>query len=247
MNALSVYIKNKMNLSIILPAYNEEANIEKTVISVSSLIKDLLIEDYEIIVVNDGSKDKTGEVVKKMIGKIPNLKLVEHFPNKGYGGALRAGFANSTKDWIFFMDSDGQFDFNEIKLLIDKKDKGFDIVVGYRAKRSDNFMRKLNAFGWGLIVRILFGYLARDIDCAFKLFKREILSKINIDTDGAMVTTEFLAGAKARGYKIAEIPVSHFPRKEGNSTGADLHVILKAFRDLFAFRVRLSKELKNRV
>ena len=236
-----------MNLSIILPAYNEEANIEKTVMSISSLIKDLPIEDYEIIVVNDGSKDKTGFVVKDMASRIPNLKLVEHFPNKGYGGALRAGFANSTKDWVFFMDSDGQFDFSEIKLLIEQKEKGADIVVGYRAKRSDNFMRKLNAFGWGVIIRILFGYLARDIDCAFKLFKREILNKITIDTDGAMVTTEFLAGAKARGYKIVEIPVSHFPRKEGSSTGADLHVIIKAFRDLFKFRMRLSKELRNKI
>lgn len=238
-----------MNLSIILPAYNEEANIEKTIISVSSTIKDLsIIEDYEIVVVNDGSKDKTGYIVRSLINTIPNLKLVEHFPNKGYGGALRAGFANATKEWIFFMDSDGQFDFKEIKLLINKqKEKGADIVVGYRAKRSDNFMRKLNAFGWGLVVRLLFGYLARDIDCAFKLFRREILSKITIDTDGAMVTTEFLAGAKAQGYTIVEIPVSHLPRKEGVSTGADLHVIIKAFRDLFKFRIRLSKELRNKV
>lgn len=236
-----------MKLSIVLPAYNEEANIENVVNSISSLIKDLPIEDYEIIVVNDGSKDKTGKIVKNMTGRVQNLKLIEHFPNKGYGGALRAGFANSTKDWIFFMDSDGQFDFSEIKLLIEQKDKGFDIIVGYRAQRSDNFIRKLNTFGWGLIVRFLFGYLARDIDCAFKLFKREILSKITIDTNGAMVTTEFLAGAKAMGYKITEIPVSHFPRKAGNSTGADLHVIIKAFRDLFTFKIRLYKELKNKI
>lgn len=234
-----------MNLSIVLPAYNEEANIEKTVRSISLSMKDVQIVDYEIIVVNDGSKDKTGDIIRSLINTIPNLKLVEHFPNKGYGGALRVGFANSTKEWIFFMDSDGQFDFNEIKLLLEQKDKGFDLIIGYRAKRSDNFMRKLNAFGWGLVVRLLFGYLARDIDCAFKLFKREILSKIIIDTDGAMITTEFLAGARARGYKIVEVPVSHFPRKEGNSTGADLHVILKAFRDLLAFRIRLSKELKK--
>ena len=237
-----------MNLSIILPAYNEEKNIENTVRSVGSFIEGLNLEDYEIIVVNDGSNDKTGDIVKSLIKTIPNLKLVEHFPNKGYGGALRAGFANASKEWIFFMDSDGQFDFKEIQLLIkEQREKVADIVVGYRVKRSDNFMRKLNAFGWGLVVSILFGYLARDIDCAFKLFKREILSKIIIDTDGAMVTTEFLAGAKARGYKIVEIPVSHFPRKAGVSTGADIRVIIKAFRDLFKFRIRLSKELRNKV
>lgn len=235
-----------MNLSIILPAYNEEANIEKTVISVFSSMKDLPIDDYEIIVVNDGSKDNTSGVVKGIIDKIPNLKLVEYSPNRGYGGALKAGFTKATKEWIFFMDSDGQFDFSEIQLLINGKDKGFDIIVGYRANRSDTFIRKLNAFGWGVIVRFLFGYLARDIDCAFKLFKREILDKVILETNGAMINTEFLAGAKARNYKIIEIPVSHFPRIEGNPTGANLKVILRAFKDLFIFRNRLSEELKNK-
>jgi hypothetical protein len=120
-----------------------------------------------------------------------------------------------------------------------------DIVSGYRANRQDNFVRKLNAWGWNMVVRILFGYLCRDIDCGFKLFRREILDHINVISDGAMIDTELLAGAKARGYRIAEVPVTHLPRVAGEATGANLGVIIKAFRDLVRFRLRLNRELSQ--
>jgi hypothetical protein len=103
----------------------------------------------------------------------------------------------------------------------------------------------LNAFGWNTLVRLLFGYLCRDIDCGFKLFRREVLDHVHIVSDGAMIDTEFLAGAKARGYRIAEVPVTHLPRVAGEATGADLRVIVKAFRDLWEFRQRLSRELRE--
>jgi glycosyltransferase involved in cell wall biosynthesis len=170
--------------------------------------------------------------------------LVEHHPNRGYGGSLKAGFAAATKDLIAFVPADNQFDFGEIHLLLDALD-GADIVSGYRAKREDHFVRKLNAFGWNTLVRVLFGYLCHDIDCGFKLFRREVLDHVTIISDGAMIDTELLAGARARGFRIAEVPVTHLPRVGGEATGASFKVIAKAFRDLARFRRRLSRELRQ--
>ena len=120
-----------------------------------------------------------------------------------------------------------------------------DIVCGLRANRRDNAVRKLNAFGWKMVVRMLFGYLCRDIDCGFKLFRRRILSHVNVISNGAMVDTELLAGARARGYRIVEEPLTHLPRVAGEATGANLRVIVKAFCDLAEFRLRLTHELRT--
>ena len=229
------------SLAVVIPAYNEEANVAVAVERVSEIAQSLGIE-YEIIVVNDGSRDRTGDVVREMQMRVPHLRLVEHFPNRGYGGSLKAGFAAATCDWIAFVPSDNQFDFGEIKLLL-ARSNGADIVSGYRANRQDPFIRKLNAFLWNSLVRVLFGSLSRDIDCGFKLFKRELLDHVRIESNGAMIDTEFLAGARARGYRIADVPVTHLPRKAGHPTGANLKVILRAFRDLWRFRLELWREL----
>jgi glycosyltransferase involved in cell wall biosynthesis len=231
------------SLSIVLPAYNEEANVEQAVEQVSAVAQQLGM-DYEIILVNDGSADRTGEIARELAQRIPNFRLVEHYPNRGYGGSLKAGFAAATKELIAFTPSDNQFDFHEISLLLDRLDEA-DIVSGYRANRQDPLIRKFNALGWNSVVRLLFGRLCRDIDCGFKLFRREILEHVKIVSDGAMIDTEFLAGAKARGYRITDVPVTHLPRVTGEATGANLKVIVKAFRDLARFRLRLSQELRE--
>jgi len=231
------------SLSIVLPAYNEEANVERAVEQVSRVARQLGM-DYEIILVNDGSADRTGEIGHELEGRIPNYRLVEHYPNRGYGGSLKAGFEAATKELIAFVPADNQFDVGEITLLLEALD-GADIVSGYRAKREDHFIRKLNALGWNTLVSVLFGRLCRDIDCGFKLFRREILNHVTIESNGAMIDTEFLAGAKARGYRIAEVPVTHLPRVGGEATGANFKVIAKAFRDLALFRLRLSRELRQ--
>jgi glycosyltransferase involved in cell wall biosynthesis len=231
------------SLSIVLPAYNEEANVASAVEQVSAVAQQLGME-YEIILVNDGSADRTGEIGRELMERVPHFRLVEHYPNRGYGGSLKAGFAAATKDLIAFVPADNQFDFGEIHLLLDALD-GADIVSGYRAKREDHFVRKLNALGWNTLVRVLFGYLCHDIDCGFKLFRREVLDHVTIISDGAMIDTEFLAGARARGFRIAEVPVTHLPRVGGEATGANFKVIAKAFRDLARFRRRLSRELRQ--
>lgn len=231
------------SLSIVLPAYNEEANVESAVKQVSAVAQQLGM-DYEIILVNDGSADRTGEIGRELMERIPNFRLVEHYPNRGYGGALKAGFTAATKELITFVPADKQFVFSEITRLLERLDEA-DIVSGYRAERQDHFIRKLNAFGWNTLVRLLFGALCHDIDCGFKLFRREILEHVTIVSDGAMIDTEFLAGAKARGYRIAEVPVTHLPRLAGEATGANFMVVVKAFRDLVRFRQRLSRELRE--
>jgi len=231
------------SLSIVLPAYNEEANVENAINEVSMVSQEMGI-DHEIILVNDGSADRTGEIARELAQRIPNLRVVEHFPNRGYGGALKAGFAAASKDLIGFFPADKQFDFGEVGRLL-KRINEADIVCGYRADRRDNLLRKVNAFGWKMVVRLLFGYLCRDVDCGFKLFRRTVLSRVNIVSDGAMVDTELLAGARARGFDIAEEPLTHLPRVAGEATGADLAVIVRAFRDLFQFWWRLSQELRE--
>jgi glycosyltransferase involved in cell wall biosynthesis len=233
------------SLSIVLPAYNEAANVAAAVEEVSAVAQTLGM-DYEIILVNDGSRDRTGEIARTGLApRIPNFKLVEHFPNRGYGGALKAGFAAATKELITFTPSDNQFDFNEIRLLLAKLTPDITLVSGRRINRQDNFIRKLNGFGWNLVVRILFGYLIKDIDCGFKVFRRDLLNHIHVESNGAMIDTEMLAEARARKYKIAEVPVTHKPRTAGNPTGANLKVIFRAFRDLFKFRLRLWRELRD--
>lgn len=232
-------------LSIVLPAYNEEENVEAAVEHVSEVAQQL-DRDYEIILVNDGSSDRTGEIGRQLEGRIPNFRLVEHYPNRGYGGALKAGFEAAAKELISFYPGDAQFDFHEINHLLERlEETGADIVCGYRINRQDNIIRKINAWGWNMVVRLFFGYLCRDIDCGFKLLRREVLDHVTIVSDGAMIDTELLAGAKARGFQIAEAPLTHLPRRAGEATGANLAVIIKAFRDLVRFRQRLNRELRE--
>jgi glycosyltransferase involved in cell wall biosynthesis len=231
------------SLSVVIPAYNEAENVEEAVRRVSNVAQTLGI-DYEIILVNDGSRDKTGEIGQSLVGRVPNYRMVQHFPNRGYGGALKAGFAAATKDLIAFTPADNQFDFNEIRRLLAAMD-GADIVSGWRQHDQDSLMRKFNRLGWNMLIRLLFGTLCRDIDCGFKVFRRDLLNHIHIESNGAMIDTEMLAGAKVRGYRIAEVPVTHLPRVAGKPTGANLKVILRAFRDLIRFRQRLSRELRE--
>jgi len=231
------------SLSIVLPAYNEEANVEQAVEQVSAVARQLGM-DYEIILVNDGSKDRTGEIGHELERRVPDFRLVEHYPNRGYGGALKAGFAAATKELVAFVPADNQFDFHEVNRLLEGLARA-DIVSGYRAQRQDHFVRKLNALGWNTVVQVLFGTLCHDIDCGFKVFRREILDHVNLASNGAMIDTELLAGAKARGYRIAEVPVTHLPRTAGAATGANVRVIARAFRDLVRFRQRLSQELRR--
>lgn len=230
------------SVSMVLPAYNEEANIARAVERADAALAATGL-DCELIVVNDGSRDRTGAILRELAARFPRLRIVEHFPNRGYGGALRAGFAAATREWIFQSDSDNQFDYMELRRLIELA-PGHDFVVGYRQPRRDPLLRRINGWGWNMLIRLLFGYVVRDIDCAFRLFRREVLAHVPLTSDGAMISTELLAGAKARGYRIVEVRVTHLPRQGGHPTGANPRVILRAFRDLIRYRFELARQLR---
>jgi glycosyltransferase involved in cell wall biosynthesis len=228
------------SLSIFFPCYNEQDNVERVAraaIEAGSKYAD----DFEVILVNDGSKDRTGEIADRLAAEDPRIRAVHNIPNRGYGGAVARGLKESRKEWIFFTDGDAQFDVNELPKLMDLLDR-CDFAVGYRKKRADPFLRKSNAFCWGVLVRTLFGLKVRDIDCAFKLLPKSLIDQIELKSEGALISTELLAKAKYRGLRIAEVGVTHYPRQAGQQTGANFKVILKAFRELFKLRRHIRRE-----
>ncbi|MCL4535243.1 MAG: glycosyltransferase family 2 protein [Bacteroidetes bacterium] len=233
------------SISVVLPAYNEEANVARTV-GMAVQVAESLNADYEVIVVDDGSRDRTAEVTQGLASQNPRVRLVQHAVNQGYGAALATGFASATKDLVFMTDSDAQFDISEVRKLLPLIEAGADMAIGYRAPRRDPLMRRLNAFGWNLLIRLLFGYVARDVDCAFKLFRRCILDDVNVESRGATFSAELLVRAKRAGYIIREVPVKHLPRVAGRATGARIGVIIRAFRELIRFQSRLSREPQPR-
>ncbi len=219
-------------LSLFFPAYNEEGNIKNTVEKAIPVLKNVASK-YELLIVDDGSKDKTGEIADKLAEEYSFIRVVHHHPNQGYGAALKSGFYNSKQEWIVFTDSDGQFDFSEVTRLIEKSGEA-DIVAGYRINRQDPLMRKIFGFGWTFLSRLLLDVGVRDVDCAFKLVKKKVIDTIPKlqSTRGGMISPELLGRAKKAGFKIVEVGVHHYPRKEGKQTGANLKVIFKSFMDL---------------
>lgn len=227
------------SLSVFFPCYNEEANVENMVRKAQEILPELA-EKWEIIPVNDGSKDKTGEIIDQLAQEDPNVHPVHHEKNKGYGGAVISGYNASKCDLVFFTDGDLQFDLREITLLIEKLDEG-DLIIGFRKNRRDPWHRKLNAYLWGSLVKTLFGFKVKDVDCAFKLIKRRVIDKVQLSAGGAMVSTELLARSNRAGFRFVEVGVTHYPRVAGTQTGANLKVILRAFRELF----KLYGKIKN--
>jgi len=232
------------SISAVLPAYNEEKIISDTATSMAATLAKFT-DDYEVIVVNDGSFDATKEIVEALSAENPRIRCVSHKVNRGYGAALGTGFAAATKELIFLTDGDKQFDAGEVAGFLPYIEEA-DLVIGYRSPRMDPLMRRLNGWGWNMIVRLLFGYVARDVDCAFKLFRRSVLDNVHVESVGATFSAEFLIKARRQGYRIVELRATHFPRKAGRATGAKLSVILKAFRELIKLRLTLSKSPKSR-
>jgi len=231
-------------LSVFFPAFNEEENIRKTITEAITVLKKVA-KNWEIIVIDDGSTDSTGEIIKALIKKESRLQIVTHTPNRGYGAALKSGFAHSHYPLIVFTDADGQFDFGEIiGFLETQKKTGADLVIGYYQQRQVPLYRLLGSqLLWQPAVYLLFGLKVRDIDCGFKLLKKEIIEKIpKLEAErGPFISSELLIKAKQKGFKIVEVGVHHYPRKSGKATGASLKVILSGFLDL----VRLKRKLKR--
>jgi glycosyltransferase involved in cell wall biosynthesis len=224
-------------LTIFFPAFNEEEIIEKTVRDASRFAASAA-GDYEVVVVDDGSRDGTAAAVERIAAVDPHVRLVRHDRNRGYGAALRTGFAQARKALVFFTDADGQFDVAQLPRLIALLGTA-PVVVGYRIKRNDAPHRLFIAKTYNLIVRLMFGLRVRDIDCAFKLFRREVLSHVNLESNGAFISSELLIKLRRAGVPIAECGVNHYPRTTGYSKGANFGVIMKTIRDILRLRFGL--------
>jgi len=222
-------MKKINELSIFFPFWNEEENIEK-VVKKAIPIADKVAKKWEILMVDDGSSDKTLSIAEKIAKTDSRLKVVSHQPNRGYGAALTSGFMNAHYQTIVFIDGDGQFDFSEVTKFVEKLDNA-DMVIGFRQKRRDrNLFKRLLLMNllklWDFI---LFRFYFRDIDCGFKMFKKETIEKLMpLRSEGAMITTEILAKAKRKKLTIKEVGVNHYPRELGHQTGANMPVIIRA-------------------
>lgn len=227
-------------ISAFFPAYNEEANVGAMVERLRTVLP-TISDDYEIIVVNDGSQDRTAEIADGLAAADPHVRVVHHAQNRGYGGALKSGFAASRKAYVFFTDGDGQFDVAEIASLIPYVPE-YDVVIGYRIDRAEGGLRRVNAGAWNWLVRRLFGIPSRDVDCAFKLFDRRVFDVVKPEAEGAMISTEILARTVRAGFRVTEVGVHHFPRRHGTPTGANPLVIARAFYELFRLYRRITNE-----
>ena len=227
-------------LTITFPCYNEEANVERVTRAAVEIARQVA-DDWEVVIVDDGSRDCTGEIADRLAAEIPNVRVVHNRPNLGYGGALARGFCEARKNWIFYTDGDGQFDFGELPKLLPLLET-HDIVSCYRLDRKDPLMRKVNAFAWSTLVNLLFGIGLRDIDCAFKIYPRTFIERIEMKSRGALIDTEMLAKARRLGCSIAQLGVHHYPRTAGQQTGASIRVILRAFKELFKLYRQIKRE-----
>ncbi len=227
-------------LSVVLPALNEEANITRAVEGWSRAAASLA-ERHEVIVVDDGSTDRTAAIVERASAEDGAVRLVRHERNRGYGAALRSGFGAAGFDLVFFTDADNQFDPADLARLVALADRA-DAVVGYRAVRRDPLPRRIGAAGWNLLMRLLFRAPGRDQNCACKLFRASALQGLELRCSGNAINTEILVKLGRSGARIVEIPVRHLPRTAGTATGFSWGMVRRAFADL----VRMYPDLTGR-
>ncbi len=205
------------NISVVLPAYNEEDSVGDAVRRAVETLPTLAL-NWEVIVVDDGSRDRTADVMTKILeDHYPRVRLLRHEINLGYGAALRTGFSRAKYDLIFYTDSDNQFDIAELADALPMM-ATHDVLLGFRVYRYDSAVRGFVSWGYNVLVRVLFRVRVRDVDCAFKVFRREVLDKIDIETTGFFVDTELVAKARKWNFRLVEKGVRHYPRMAGETT-----------------------------
>jgi len=229
-------------LSYFFPAHNEAANVRGLVAEALATLP-TLAERFEIVIVDDGSRDDTPAIADELAAAHPEVRAVHHPANLGYGAALRTGVAAARFGFIAFTDGDRQFHVDDLGRLIERMGPpgptSPDVVVGYRIKRADPLARTVYANLYRLANRIFFGLAVRDVDCACKLFRRAALDGIAVESGGAFFSAELLIKLRAVGRRIVEVGVPHYPRTAGSPTGAKPQVVFRAMRDFWALRIRL--------
>jgi glycosyltransferase involved in cell wall biosynthesis len=225
------------SLTVVLPCHDEEGNVAEAVREAGDAARETAA-DYEIVVVDDGSRDATRRIAAACSADDRRVRLVVHGENRGYGAALRTGIAAARCDWILLTDADLQFDLGELRDFV-APSRDHDLLVGYRLARMDPMMRRLNAYAWNRLVGRIFDLRVRDVDCAFKLIRRELAQRLRLTADGAMISTELVASAALAGARVAEFGVHHRPRTAGRPSGAEPAVVIGAFRELRRIRAEL--------
>jgi glycosyltransferase involved in cell wall biosynthesis len=226
-------------LSYFFPAHNEEANLRGLVEEALATLP-TLADEFEIVIVDDGSKDATPAIADELAAAHPTVRAVHHPTNLGYGAALRSGFAAARYAHLAFTDGDRQFHVADLGRLIERLQSGdADVVAGYRIRRADPLVRTIYARLYRLANRIFFGLSVRDVDCACKLFRRGALEGVAVESGGAFFSAELLIKLRALGRRIDEVGVPHYPRTAGSPTGAKPQVVVRAMRDFWALRLRL--------
>lgn len=226
-------MKKLETLSIVVPFYNEEENIEATVREIRETF-DTRVERYEMVLVNDGSRDRTAALADEIARKDPRVRVVHHPKNLGYGSAILSGFYAAKNELIFYTDGDLQFDLKEFDRLVPLLSQ-YDIATGYRGNRQDPWYRRLNAGTYNMVVRILFGVKVSDLDCAFKIYRKSMFEKIHPQSTGIFICGDILIQATKLGLKIGEVEVTHYPRTKGTPTAGNPLVILNAMFELSKF------------
>jgi glycosyltransferase involved in cell wall biosynthesis len=227
-------------LSFFFPAHNEAENLEALVAEALEALP-LLADEFEIICVDDGSRDATPTIADRLAAEHEQVSVVHHEVNRGYGAALRSGFRAARHDLVCFLDGDRQFKVADLGLLLERMaaEDMPDVVVGYRLKRADPFIRLAYARLYRLALRIFYGLRVRDPDCACKLFKRSSLEGIRLESGGAFMSAELLIKLGQRGRQLVETGVPHYPRTAGSASGANPKVVFRAVRDFWMLRLRL--------
>ncbi|MBD3279315.1 MAG: glycosyltransferase [Candidatus Pacebacteria bacterium] len=228
-------MKKLHSLSAFFPCYNEESNVPLFVAEALEVLPKLA-KKFEIIIVNDGSTDETKNIATQLAKKDTRIKVVNHQHNRGYGAALRSGFQAAQYDWIFFTDGDLQFKLTQLTEFVSYA-QDYQAIIGYRKNRAEGSLRAFNARLFKLYVDILYRIHVRDIDCAFKLLKADLIKSLPLISTGAFTSAEFLYRLKKQGVKFKQLPVDHLPRQYGSPTGNNLKVIIKAGWE--AFRIYL--------
>lgn len=220
----------KANISFFFPAFNDAGTIEKLTVAALEVLKEVA-DQYEVIIVNDGSFDNTEEEADRVAATYPHVIVHHHLYNIGYGAALKTGFFTAKYDLIFYTDGDMQYDPQELKKMLPFLDEA-DIITGYKIKRADSWTRGLSAWIYNTVVRIFLGINLKDVDTAFKLLKREVIDNIDISINSGFICAEIFAKAIKKGYRIKQLPVHHYPRTYGSSSSFNFFFILRSILEL---------------
>jgi len=231
-------------ISAFFPAYNDGGTIASMVLA-AILVLQSLTDDYEVIVVNDGSSDYTKDILDELERRYEKVRVIHHERNKGYGGALRTGFATASKDFIFYTDGDAQYDVRDLPSLWEQMRDGVDLVQGYKISRSDPLHRVIIGRTYHWLAKLAFGLRLKDVDCDFRLMRRSIFDKVHLKSDSGVICVEMMKKIQDAGFRITEVPVHHYHRAYGRSQFFNFRRIFRVARDLSQlwWRLRLPQLL----